>query len=796
MKKFPQPDNEAKRLEALQYYNVLDTEKEEAFDRLAELAALICETPIALVSLIDESRQWFKANVGLEDVAETGRDISFCQFTIMGNETFEVPDATKDERFVDNPLVTGSPDIRFYAGYPLTDPNGNNLGSFCVIDKKPKKLNDTQLKALEVLAQEVVSQIIARKEYQERIKLEKLFNYSTDFICIADKEGSFKKINPSFKNVLGYDEEELLKSRIIDFVHEEDLERTTQELNKLTAGEKAIHFQNRYRKKNGEYIILDWFSNTDSSSEEVYTIARDVTDKVKILKELEEAKVIAEKAVKVKDEFLSNMSHEIRTPLNAIIGFNELLRQSSLTLEQEKHADIVRVASQNLMVIINDILDISKLESGKLELEKRPFSLKEMAEDIIHLQSQKAKNKGLKLLLSVDQDIPNFVLGDSTRISQVLINLIGNSIKFTTQGYVELKIMELHRKNHLSTVRFSVKDTGIGIRKDKHHLVFERFSQAENSTTRVFGGTGLGLNIVKMILNMYGSTIDLQSEEGKGSEFTFELELPIAENGEMKQENRSVPVVENAELKLKGLSILVVEDNEHNQILATTYLKNSGASVDLANNGQIAVEKVKSKQYDIILMDLQMPVMDGLAATKIIREELKLDIPIVACSAHSLIGERENCMGQGMDDYISKPYSPATLVNVLSACIAQKSQLSTVPSNEVEHREIVTDDFKTILSNIEQEYGKEFLDTMLEVYQRRIPTDIAALEKALKEKDTITLQTKAHLLAGSLSSLHFKIGYDLAKELENETKLNNSETLATKTQHLIDYLKKSLEIFD
>ena len=791
MKIVPIPKNEVQRLKALKDYNILDTFNEEEFDRLTQLAALICGVPIALVSLIDENRQWFKANVGLQEAKETPRDISFCQFTIMGNETFEIVDAKKDERFAENPLVTGNPEIRFYAGYPLTDPNGMNLGSLCVIDRVPKKLDDTQLKALEILGKEVVSQIVARKVYADRVKLEKLFNYSKDLICIAGTDGFLNKVNPRFKEVLGFSEKELLSTTFFDIVHELDKSKTVVEIDKIEKGNIALNFQNRLLNKDGGSIVINWVGNKDAETGELYAIGRDVTEKVKILEELNEAKQIAEKAVRVKDEFLSNMSHEIRTPLNAIIGFNDLLKQSLLNQEQKKQVEIISNASQNLMVILNDILDVSKLESGVLVLEKQAISIKEIAENVVNLQSQKAKSKGLKLLLSVDQDIPFNVIGDSTRISQILINLTDNAIKFTNEGCVEIRVMEIARKNNESLVRFCVKDTGVGIDSEKQKLIFDRFSQAESSTTRIFGGTGLGLNISKMIVEMYGGKIELQSELGKGAEFCFEINFTISASKNLS----SVPTTTNNSVtKLAGKSILVVEDNDFNQLLASSYLKKNGVNVDIAENGAIAVEKLKQNKYDLILMDLQMPIMDGYTATKIIRQELKLDLPIIACSAHSSVVERDNWIEKGMNDYISKPFSEKTLVDVLSTYLMVKINTK----NELIEPKIAEsfegDDFITILNNIEKELGKEFVEMMLEIYRRRIPLDIIELEQALNIQDMEVIRSKAHLLAGSLSSLYFVAGTKLAKNVENCAFIKDYETIHIITICLIDYLNNSLKV--
>lgn len=541
------------------------------------------------------------------------------------------------------------------------------------------------------------------------------------------------------------------------------------------------------------------------SPEGISLIIRNSLSIKQIQFELEEAKNRAEKAVRVKEEFLSNMSHEIRTPLNAIIGFNDLLKQSPLNQEQEKYIEIVNAASRNLMVIINDILDISKMESGIIELENLPITIKEIAENVINLQSEKAKEKGLKLLLSIGDGVPESVLGDSTRISQILINLIGNALKFTNKGFVELIISETTRKDNETLLKFSVIDTGIGIEKDQLENIFERFTQAESSTTRVYGGTGLGLNICQKLVELHNGKIELKSEIGKGSEFSFEIQflIPSSEQLKLKDNNFNVNKLDIDNKKgLVGTSILIVEDNEHNQLLATAYLKKHGASVEIAENGSIAIEKLKNQAYDLILMDLEMPVLDGCAATKIIREDLKLKTPIIACSAHPLIGQRQKCFDKGMNGMLSKPYSEELLLNEISHLIKTtptfiNKEAKIKKEATFEHKNATfeaVDDFKEILAATEKENGKEFIDMMLEVYHRRIPSDINTLEEALQKQDVNSIKFKAHLLTGSLSSLNFDIGCNLAKSLEKTATTNDFEAIKPKTILLINYLKKSLQV--
>lgn len=533
------------------------------------------------------------------------------------------------------------------------------------------------------------------------------------------------------------------------------------------------------------------------SPEGISLIIRNSLSINQIQNELEAAKNKAEKAVKVKDEFLSNMSHEIRTPLNAIIGFNDLLKQSTLDPEQEKYVEIVKVASQNLLVIINDILDVSKMESGVIELEERPINIKEVAENVINLQYEKAKNKGLKLLLSFDQSIPEYIIGDSTRISQILINLVGNAIKFTNEGSVELRIMETSRDGNGTVIKFSVKDTGIGIEKTKQGRVFERFTQAESATTRIYGGTGLGLNICQKLVDLYNGKIELQSELGIGSEFNFEICFPIASAEQLSLnafKDDTNKITSKNQSVLAGKSILIVEDNEHNQILAATYLKKNGASVEIAENGAIGVEKLRNNTFDLVVMDLEMPVMDGFTATRIIRNELKLATPIIGCSANSLVSERQNCINHGMNDLLPKPYTEINLIEVLASFLKALPSHVSDQTESLRPNDIDTDDFKKILATLEKKNGKEFIDMMLEVYRRRIPLDKIKLENALEKQDIETIKSISHLLVGSLSSMNFDKGCQIAKDLEKSVIANEKEKINELTNSLISYFKHSLEI--
>jgi signal transduction histidine kinase/FixJ family two-component response regulator len=548
--------NEKQRLNALLSYQVLDTPADPEFDKITKLASYICNTPISLISLVDDKRQWFKANIGLK-AKETTKDISFCQHTIMTDEIFQVKDTTVDPLFKDNPLVTGYPQIRFYAGVPLKTPSGYNIGTLCVIDTIPRELTEDQKAALSTLAKQVIN------------------NFE-------------------------------LKMKVLEL----------------------------------------------------------------------------EKASKVKDEFFSNMNHEIRTPLNAIVGFTELLMRTKLSEDQRNMLKLVKSASDLLLSIVNDILDYSKIESGKLTLESELFDLKDCIFVIYELLKVKSNAKNINFELFLDNNLPKYVKGDKTRLSQILTNLLGNAIKFTNVGFVKLKVELLGKTKETVDIKFSVIDSGIGIAQDKLCKVFQRFEQAETSTTRSYGGTGLGLSISKSLIELHGGNLKLESTLGKGSDFHFSLKFnnpPIQELDLMKTaqiQKQKLKIVNKS--ILNNLNILLVEDTDVNVQLVKRVLESEGINLDVAGNGRISIDKLRMKKYDLILMDIQMPIMNGLEATEYIRKELKVDIPIIALTANASASEKEKCLSLKMNDYITKPFKSGELVGIILKHLTNMKKAKTV----------------------------------------------------------------------------------------------------------------------
>ncbi|MFT6630450.1 MAG: signal transduction histidine kinase/ActR/RegA family two-component response regulator [Bacteriovoracaceae bacterium] len=528
MKVAPLPIDEKERLDTLKQYDILDTLPEMDFDDFTLLASHICEAPIALISLVDESRQWFKSKVGL-DAMETPRDVAFCSHAILNDKVFVVKDSLNDERFKDNPLATGAPNVRFYAGAPLITPSGHKIGTLCVIDSVPRNLKTKQIDALARLSRQVVNQLELRLINKEALK--------------------------------------------------------TSEL---------------------------------------------------------------------KSSFLATMSHEIRTPLNGIIGFSHLLGEEKLSKKALSYVQNISSCSESLLTIINDILDISKIEAGKLLIEKIPFNLKTILEKSFLIFKTNIEKRQLDANFLIHENVPEVILGDPLRMRQIFLNLIGNAVKFTSDGGSIDIIVErgLGRGNNQLELIFTVKDSGVGISLDDQKRLFENFEQADNSTTRNYGGTGLGLSICSKLVSMLGGKIWVESDIGKGASFIFTIltEKSVLKLGSVEE---SLPLVLKDHLVL---NILAAEDNHLNQVLLRAILKKIGQDqVHFTSNGLDVVTAAKENHYDLILMDIQMPKLDGYEATKEIRKALGGDIKIIGLSANAFEDDKLKAIEAGMDGYLEKP---------------------------------------------------------------------------------------------------------------------------------------------
>ncbi|KAA9357661.1 ATP-binding protein [Larkinella humicola] len=372
--------------------------------------------------------------------------------------------------------------------------------------------------------------------------------------------------------------------------------------------------------------------------------------------ELRSAKEVAENATLAKSEFLSMMSHEIRTPLNGIVGMTYLMSQEEVPPALAENLKTLQFSIEHLHALINDILDFSKIEAGKVELEETNFDFKHLVSNIKRAHQFKAEENGTRIKLMVDDDIPDSLIGDSLRIGQVLSNLVSNAIKFTKKGTITIELSLLQKDDEVASIYVSVQDTGIGIAPEKQQAIFEMFTQANSATTRQFGGTGLGLVITRRLLELHDSKIEVESEEGKGAKFYFTLDLRIS--SAVKQAYVLPDAINDQ--TLKGVRVLLVEDYPVNVKVALKFLSRWGVLVDVAENGQIGVEKFLAGSYDLILMDLQMPVMDGYTSTQHIRET-DAKIPVIALTASATYSNRDRAIHAGINDYVTKPFNPNDL---------------------------------------------------------------------------------------------------------------------------------------
>jgi PAS domain S-box-containing protein len=1030
------PSNiEDERLAALKSYNVLDTMPEKEYDAITRLASYICQVPVALISLLDADRQWFKSTYGV-DVGETPRADAFCNRTIQSDALLEITDSKEDEEFKHNPLANDM-GVRFYAGAPLIDPDGHRLGSLCVIDTKPRKLTAEQRDALRILADEVMSHLLLRKqkmELEQSLKIHQefhnLFDSSPDIHCIMDRDFNIEQINRSARPVLGYSASEVTGKPIWSFFPEEERVKSLSILkkglsrqqrhfeieapvitpsgvdkciswsvtfkndkwfasgrdvtyqkqvadelallslvaSKVTSGvvisnaadetiwtneafeqitgynqadvenkrlrdvlkgvpldaeavkrlDEAIRNQVSYEvdllidKKNGEpvwisvfnsvirdsagqtdkfirviiditqrkkieqdlevlsfaarkspsgilirsntgeviwmnealenitgytlvemqgkmfgtmllgedtdlnvfkaavkaveekrgyeieikvykkdktpiwaflsnsplfnetgsverqiavmvditerkkteeqvtmlslvasstasgvvinnsdgkvewvnkafeqitgYTLLDvennhlgdvlkgeltdvsiiqkarelsrnkqsfevdllvyrkdrqplWISvinsviiNSKGGVDKYIEVIIDITAKKKAEIELITAREEAVQLNRAKDMFISVMSHEIRTPLNAVIGMSHLLLEDDPLEGQKENLNILKFSAENLMTLINDVLDFAKIETGNVELEKERVDLTELVQSITSSMQYKAGEKNIYISKSIDEAIPKVILGDRTRLIQILLNLVGNAIKFTEKGGVTIDLRTIQETEQDVRIRFAVIDTGIGIAANKLGTIFEQFKQAEMDTTRKYGGTGLGLAISKRLIELHDSRINVDSVPGQGSTFWFTIGFKKGDY----QLNRNSKNVEQG----LNINVLVVDDNQINRLLINKILKKWGANADFAENGIEAIEKVEAnRNYNVVLMDIHMPEMGGLEATSIIRSKTDAyfkQLPIIALTASMLSNQMGEINNAGMNDYILKPFDPRVLYDKLS----------------------------------------------------------------------------------------------------------------------------------
>ncbi|MBF0177208.1 MAG: PAS domain S-box protein, partial [Magnetococcales bacterium] len=496
---------------------------------------------------------------------------------------------------------------------------------------------------------------------QKRLKeaVDQFFNVADELMCIADTSGYFRRITPTWHKVLGYTTEELLAQPFFHFIHPDDLEASRHAVSALKGQKPLAGFSNRYRCKDGSYRWLEW--RVTPVGDILYAAARDVTERRQKEEELRMAKARAEQASQAKGEFLATMSHEIRTPMNVVLGMSEVLLDTDLSSEQRHIVQTMHHSGKALLSVISNVLDFSRISAGRFTLAEFPFSPRQVVEETARLMQVSAEEKGLTLTAKVAPEVPVAILGDDGRVRQVLINLLGNAVKFTHQGGVEVSLALLSQTP--DTLLFRVVDTGIGVSPEHRETIFEHFTQADAGIARRYGGTGLGLAISRKLVELMGGELGMEHAASRGSAFFFTLPVRTTTL------SPSQPVVEASTTVDRCLDILLAEDSEDNRILFDTYLRRSPHRLVMVNDGAAAVVRVQQGRFDLVLMDIQMPNMDGYAATRLIRqwerETGRTPVTILALSAHASSDKKEESLSVGCDGHLTKPIKKQTLLEAI-----------------------------------------------------------------------------------------------------------------------------------
>lgn len=791
----------------------------------------------------------------------------------------------------------------------------------------------------------VAHDITARKEAEA--ERDRFFTLSLDMLCIAGFDGFFKRLNPAWTRTLGYPIDDLLHKPYLDFIHPDDREATQRAAEKISAGQAIIAFENRYRCKDGHYKWLLWNAVPYGTQQLIYAVAHDITRRKEAEEQSRQAQEAAEAASRAKSQFLANVSHEMRTPMNGILGMTELALDTQLTAEQREYLTLVKTSAESLLTVINDLLDLARIEAGKLQLDDMVFDLRECLGDTIKTLGLRAHQKGLELACHICPDVPPALVGDAARLRQVIVNLVGNAIKFTESGEVLVEVRNAAGgapPSGICRLEFSVRDTGIGIPEDQQKRIFEAFAQVDGSSTRKYAGTGLGLTISSELVRLMGGSIGVTSNPGQGSNFEFTASFRLADEPlrgpaldlenlhglpvlvvddnhtcrrileEMLQSWDMQPtsvagaadaldrlhraechnspfglvLVDNFMPGMDGLSlveqmrmqpplaelpvlllnsggragdgprcrelgigaqlmkpikqselldailltlqlrqppaaalpaeaavslgpcalrILLAEDNPVNQRLAMRLLEKEGHAVTIAPNGREALACLDREPFDVVLMDLQMPEMDGLQATAAIRardERLHCHTPIVAMTAHALKGDRERCLQAGMDGYVAKPVQVAELFRAIRQVLppARSHAAATLPKPEarcpsqaatpcqaaVDAAPIVDRDMAL------QRVGGDvqLLAELIALFQQESAKHLDEIRRAIQKGDAAHLHRAAHALAGALECFGARVASRTARSLEKMGRTANLSD-ASQTCCLLDRQLQELQ---
>ena len=604
-----------------------------------------------------------------------------------------------------------------------------------------------------------------------------LIEASLDPLFTINPEGKITDMNHASVNITGISRENLIDTDFFDYFTEPQKAREVYQ--EVFAKGFVTDYPLTIRDEKRTDVLFNGsvYKDEKGSVQGAVVVARDITEQKRISTALNEAIVFAEmateiaeeaknkaetatltaeNAVKAKQQFLSNMSHEIRTPMNAIIGFTKVLQKTDMTAKQKEYLTAIKLSGDALIVLINDILDLAKVDSGKMIFEQVPFKLSVSIAAMLHLFESKIWEKNLLLIKEYDDRIPEVLLGDPVRLHQIILNLVSNAVKFTSRGSIIVSVRLLTEDDEKVTVEFAVADTGIGIPENKIDKIFENFQQASSGTSRLYGGTGLGLAIVKQLVEPQGGKVLVKSEVDKGSTFSFTLSFQkTTEKAEI------ATVIEDFDSEINNINVLVVEDIPLNQLLMKTLLDDFGFQRDIASNGKIAIERLQAKSYDIILMDLQMPEMNGFEATDYIRNVLHSNIPIIALTADVTTVDLAKCKAVGMNDYIAKPVDEKLLYSKIVGLVKKPLLVIAVESDELitvvakKSQQINLD-----YLNIRTKSNPHLMMEMISLYLEQTPILISAMYRSMEDKDWNSLYAAVHKMIPSFSIV------GLSKELE------------------------------
>jgi len=619
-----------------------------------------------------------------------------------------------------------------------------------------------------------------QEEYQER--LQAILDNMPMFVYLKDTEGRFIMVNKQFHQTFGTTDEDVIGNVDVNVhVNESGAKKFAEADEEVKRTRRPVEVEDLVVTTEGERnMLIIKFPLFDKNNElfAISAVGKDITELVRYQRQLITARLRAEKAERLQEEFLANMSHEIRTPMNGIIGMANLLETTTLSSEQRDYLHLIQESSGILLSLINNILDLSKIKSGRMSVECADFDLHQTIDSILAPFSLKAKEKSIALN-KIYQDLPRYIRGDQQKLQQILNNLLSNAVKFTQQGGVTLFATTEEREGDALFLVISVTDTGIGISPENQEQVFESFVQGGTDMVRRFGGTGLGLAITKRLIEMQGGKIDVSSTPGEGTSFYLELPLVLS-NG--IAEPAAADLEKSKEIStqsVRGKSVLLIEDNLVNQKVTYLMLHKAGMRVDIAGNGKEAVELLQQKTYDLIITDLQMPEMDGFQTTAFIRNKLQLTTPIIAMTASALRNEKDRCMELGMNEYLTKPFAPATLFFHLKRFLLhdETKQAITTGNGAEEKREELYN-----LGFLEEMEDEEYTAEVLNLFLSSTPVSMSELKDASIREDWSEVHKKAHSLKSSLGILQMNTLLRTVTEIED---LAKNKTNTDHIDHLI-----------